>query len=199
MFQSSPNCNPVLHDGSLYVLYEDGKLAVYDEHRHNEDGYLEILDKPKGFAGGYRCDFSYLFESDQGELMAVLVGRRGTPVHVVKLNEQEMEWENVESLQGRALFTGTLTTMMRKTKVKWMRDKIFLPRLHDWPDTVHVDIVDRDGELAFVPTSSAPAEAVAANEGAGIWSHELGSTEPTEFWDTQNVDYSIWVDFSTCH
>ncbi|CAN6182119.1 unnamed protein product [Urochloa humidicola] len=204
MIQAPSNCNPVLHGGSLYVLYADGKLAVYDERRtHDEDdGYLEILDKPECFGGGLQCEFSYLFESDEGELMAILVGRRGTPVHVVKLNEQEMEWEKVESLQGRALFTGTLTTMMRKTNVKWMRDKIFLPRMmHGWPDTVRVDIVDRDGELAFVPTSTHQADATvvvaAANQGAGIWSYEMGSKEePREFWDTEKVDYSIWVDFN---
>ncbi|CAN6174141.1 unnamed protein product [Urochloa humidicola] len=204
MIQASSNCNPVLHGGSLYVLYADGKLAVYDERRtHDEDdGYLEILDKPECFGGGLQCEFSYLFESDEGELMAILVGRRGTPVHVVKLNEQEMEREKVESLQGRALFTGTLTTMMRKTNVKWMRDKIFLPRMmHGWPDTVRVDIVDRDGELAFVPTSTHQADATvvvaAANQGAGIWSYEMGSKEePREFWDTEKVDYSIWVDFN---
>lgn len=88
MLRASTNCNPVLHGGSLYVLYEDGKLAVYYE----DDGYLEILDKTRCF--GFQCEFiSYLFESDDNELMAVLVDHCGTPVHVVKLNEQEMEWD----------------------------------------------------------------------------------------------------------
>lgn len=127
--------------------------------------------------------------------MAVLFGRRGTtPVHIVKLNEQDMEWEKVETLGGRALFTGTLTTLMRKTKVKWMQNKVFLPRLYEWPETVRVDIVDGHGELAFIPTSEG-GMAPAAKDGKSIWSHELGSEKSAEFWDTERVDYSIWVDF----
>jgi hypothetical protein len=172
--ESSPNTNPVLHGGLLYVLYDDGKLAVYDESRHRNDGYLEILDKPKSF--GIECEDRYLLESDDGELMAVLVGRHGTAVDIVKLDEQEMEWQKVESLGGRALFTGTLTTLMTKTKVKWMQNRVLFPRLHEWPETVHVDIVDRDGELAFVPTSTG-ADAKPATDGANMWSHEIGSEE----------------------
>ncbi|KAL6846661.1 hypothetical protein ACP4OV_024109 [Aristida adscensionis] len=193
VLQASPCSNPVLHGGSLYLLYDNGTLAVYDDRRH-DDGHFELLAKPESF--GLPCHQSYLFESDGGELMAALVGRRGTPVHVLRLDEQEMEWEEVESLRGQALFTGTLTTSMRETGVRWMQNKVFLPRLHDWPETVCVDIVDRHGELAFVPTSAAKADTTAAKDGAGIWSYELGSEESREFWGTERVDYSIWVDFS---
>ncbi|OEL17977.1 hypothetical protein BAE44_0021008 [Dichanthelium oligosanthes] len=166
LLESSPNTNPVVHGGLLYVFYDDGKLAVYDESRHS---------------------------FTTGELMAVLFGRRGTPVRIVKLNEQEMEWEVVENLGGRALFTGTLTTLMRKTKVKWMQNKVFFPRLYDWPETVHVNnIVDRDGELAFIPTSAAGAGiTAAAKDGKSMWSHELGSEESAEFWDTERLDFGL--------
>lgn len=54
MLESSPNTNPVLHGGLLYVLFDDGKLAVYDESRHRDDGYFEILDKPTAF--GLQCE-----------------------------------------------------------------------------------------------------------------------------------------------
>ncbi|GJM98900.1 hypothetical protein PR202_ga15952 [Eleusine coracana subsp. coracana] len=148
--KASPMTNPVLHHGLLYMLRKDGRLAVYDDRQHDEG--FKILDKPTD--PGFKYDDYYLFESDEGDLMAVLVDRRGSPLYVVKLNEDVMEWEKVESLEGRALFTGTLTTMMVKTDVKWIQNKIIFPRLHHWPDVVHCDLVDREGEVAFVPKST---------------------------------------------
>ncbi|CAN6217541.1 unnamed protein product [Urochloa humidicola] len=189
--QVSPTTNPVFHRGLLYLLGVDGRLAVYDDNR-NEEGF-QLLDMPKGF--GFECDDCYLFDSDQGELMAMLMGSRGPPVHVVKLNEQSMEWEEVESLEGRTLFTGTLTTTMVKIEIKWMQNKIFIPRLYDWPETIHVDLVNREGELAFVPISVAAPQTSGAC-GRSVWTCELGRQEALEFWETIKVDYSIWVDFS---
>ncbi|KAM0880047.1 hypothetical protein ACQ4PT_033833 [Festuca glaucescens] len=34
-FTVSPDCNPVLHDGSLYILGEDGRLFVYNRGSHD--------------------------------------------------------------------------------------------------------------------------------------------------------------------
>ncbi|CAM0951226.1 unnamed protein product [Alopecurus aequalis] len=193
-FQTSQDCNPVLHDGFLYLLGRHGALAVYDENKHDEG--FNILEKPQSFMFDHHD--SYLVKSDQGELMAVLIGHRGTPVNIVKLNEHTMEWEKIEDLEGRTLFTGTLTSMMKKTNVKWMQNKVFLPRLHDWPETVHVDLVQREGDVAFVPKSGRADTMVKHNNcGTNIWSYELGQNEePKEFWGTEKVDYSIWVDFS---
>ncbi|CAN6210612.1 unnamed protein product [Urochloa humidicola] len=189
----SPMTNPVFHRGLLYMLGVDGRLAVYDDDNRRVEGF-RILDMPKGF--GFECDGYYLFQSDEGELMAVLMGNRGPPVHVVKLNEQSMEWEEVESLEGRALFTGTLTTTMVKTEIKWMQNKIFVPRLYDWPETIHVDLVNREGELAFVPISTGGSAQRGGSCGTSIWTYELGMEEASEFSDTVKLDYSIWVNFS---
>ncbi|GJN34096.1 hypothetical protein PR202_gb22735 [Eleusine coracana subsp. coracana] len=143
-FAASPVTNPVLHCGLLYLLATDGRLAVHDDKRREEG--LKILDKPEGF--GFEWDDDcYLFESDEGDLMVVLIGCRGSPVRLVRLNEQSMEWEEVVSLEGRALFTGALTTMMVKSDVEWMKNKIFVPGLYHWPETIAADLVDRQGEL----------------------------------------------------
>ncbi|WVZ64833.1 hypothetical protein U9M48_014302 [Paspalum notatum var. saurae] len=287
MMRAAPMTNAVLHGGLLYLLGVDGRLAVHDDRRHEEAPV--VLDNPKGF--GFGCDDCYLFESDEGELRAVLLGRRGTPMHVLRLHEKEMEWEKVESLEGRALFTGTRTTMMAlhlpplaagtksprkaieinrwndfskekhqsrlapmliiydelglyisdvrdddrfsnlqtlaefsqkmvKTEkldrypmvyrllklvlvlpvaiatvesfaVKWMQNKIFVPRLYDWPESLHVHLVESEGELASVPTSTSKNLAQHnPMSGPSIWSCALEPQEPSEFWETIKLDYS---------
>uniref|UniRef100_A0A0E0M0U4 KIB1-4 beta-propeller domain-containing protein n=1 Tax=Oryza punctata TaxID=4537 RepID=A0A0E0M0U4_ORYPU len=162
----------------IYLLSEHGRLTVYDPCKHVEG--FKILDEAMKF--GFEHHDSYLVESDQDELMAALFGRRGTPVHVIVLNEKE--WEKVESLQGRTLFTGTLTCMVKKTKFKWMQNRVFLPMFYKWPETVHVNLISHDGELAFLPKSSSSNAKYSTmgdhNNGtcckkcADVWSYKLG-------------------------
>ncbi|GJN34094.1 hypothetical protein PR202_gb22733 [Eleusine coracana subsp. coracana] len=189
-FVPSPMTNPVFHHGLLYMLAGDGRLAVYDDSRHNEG--FKILDKPTN--PGFEYDDFYLFESDEGELMAIFMNRRGTLLSIEKLNEHTMEWEKVDSLEGRALFTGTLMTMMVKTSVKWMQNKVFFPRLYHWPGIIQCDLVDQEGELAFVPKSSMVSQDGGV-DGKNIWSCGMGNNETAKFWGSANFDYCIWVNF----
>ncbi|KAM0919874.1 hypothetical protein ACQ4PT_007872 [Festuca glaucescens] len=195
-FTASPDCSPVLHDGSLYIMGTDGQLLVYN---CKHDRRSQILRKPQGFR--FKFKDCYLFESGRSELMAVLVGHQGTPVNVVKLNKRTMEWEKTESLDGSSLFTGTHTTMMKRTNIKWMQDKVFLPRLFDRPETISVDLVQRDNELAFVPKLgfTHPTTAKDENHGIHMWTCELGHGEEARaIWGAKRVDNnSIWVDFGS--
>jgi hypothetical protein len=106
-----------------------------------------------------------------------------------------MEWEEVESLGGRAVLTGTAATMMMETGVEWMRNRVFVPRLYSWPETIHANLMERGGELAFVPVSAA---AVARDGGAGekgIWSCGWDPEQSEKFWETIKFYQGIWVNF----
>uniref|UniRef100_A0A0E0M0T7 F-box domain-containing protein n=1 Tax=Oryza punctata TaxID=4537 RepID=A0A0E0M0T7_ORYPU len=196
----SPVTNPVIHRGLIYLLGEQGRLAVYDPCKH-EKGF-EILDKPMNF--GFECYDSYdiyMFESDKNKLMVILIGQRGAPVHVVTLNENTMEWDKVDSLQGRALFTGTQASMMKKAELEWMQNRVFLPIFYKWLETVHVDLVSCDDELAFIPKSFSNTDYSTANEDGencvDMWSYKLGQQEAArEFWGAEKMDYSIWIDLN---
>ncbi|XBH91981.1 hypothetical protein VPH35_083223 [Triticum aestivum] len=178
-FTASPGSNLVFHHGLIYILLEDGRLAVCDERRH-EEGF-EILEKPRSF--GFVYEDTYLVESDQGELIVVLIGRRGSPVNVFKLNEHTMEWDKMESLDGGGF----------KTAIKSMRNK------YDWPDIVYAVFVLCDGEFAFVPGSPrVDSKVKVGNDDAcstNMWSCELGQHKNSrDFWNTERMNYSIWVD-----
>uniref|UniRef100_A0A0E0M0S1 F-box domain-containing protein n=1 Tax=Oryza punctata TaxID=4537 RepID=A0A0E0M0S1_ORYPU len=160
--RASPVTNPVLHNSLLYLLAQDGRLAVYDPCRHDEG--FKILDKPNSF--GFKCEDSYLLESNQ------------------------------DSLHDQTVFTGSQTTMMKKTKFNWMENKVFLPRFYNWPETVYVDLVVRDGELAFVPKPPYYSDTYLDTSSTNMWSYRLGHEHATEYWGTESADYSIWVDFA---
>jgi hypothetical protein len=107
----------------------------------------------------------------------------------------------MESLEGRTLFTGTLTPIMKKTGIKWMQNKLFLPRLYEWPDTVYAYCIECDGEIAFVPESpgvdTTKTKVGKEAYGTNMWSYELGQLDNArDFSETQRPDCSIWVDFS---
>jgi outer membrane protein assembly factor BamB len=86
---------------------------------------------------------------------------------------------------------------MKKTGIKWMENKTFLPRLYDWPDNVSVACVERDGEFAFVPKSVDANKVKVFNEtqGTNMWSYELAQPDK-DFWATERPSCSIWVDLS---
>uniref|UniRef100_A0A0E0M0U0 F-box domain-containing protein n=1 Tax=Oryza punctata TaxID=4537 RepID=A0A0E0M0U0_ORYPU len=156
---------------------EQGRLAVYDPCKH-EKGF-EILDKPMSF--GFECYDSYdiyMFESDKNELMVILIGQRGAPVHVVTLNENTMEWDKA--------------SMMKKAELEWMQNRVFLPIFYKWLETVHVDLVSCDDELAFIPKSFSNTDYSTANEDGencvDMWSYNLGQQEAArEFWGAEKM------------
>jgi hypothetical protein len=183
-FTASPSCNPVLHDGSLYIMGTDASLVVYKGSRRGQRS--EILEKPWRF--GFKYKHCYLFESERSELIAAMVGQRGTPVTMVKLSKRTMEWEKTESLEGSSLFTGTPTTVMKMTNIKWMQDKVFLPILFDSPKTIRVDLVRRDNELAFVPKPGLTYPRTKDyNYSEHMWTCELGDGEgPRVIWGAES-------------
>lgn len=127
--------NPVYHRGLLHLLGTDGTLATFEPDL-NEHKW-EILDKP----GPVDMDVDdieqcFLVEC-KGELMSVFIERDDKFVSVFKLN-QEMEWEEVSSLEEeQALFVGCPNSIASKVP-EAMQNKVFLPRVFGKPEMIPV-------------------------------------------------------------
>uniref|UniRef100_A0ACD5T9X2 Uncharacterized protein n=1 Tax=Avena sativa TaxID=4498 RepID=A0ACD5T9X2_AVESA len=182
--------NPVMHRGKLYCLGEEGKLGVYDPIKTK----WKVLPKPTGFATGIAYKNCYLVES-QGELLAALTdGNKGTPVHVLKLNEKKMKWKRMESLGGRALFTGTTSSSSMDRPLQSMANKVYLPRFYGRPQVIQAELARSGGRLFFVAKEEVPKED--ADSGGGAWCYDLESDSSNERFtrgSCKNLLQYMWV------
>lgn len=201
LFTMSFCCNPVLHKGLLYCLGQGGSLGVYDPMEIK----WSVLHKPSSFGSELQYKNCYLVES-QGELLVVLTGKNGTPIYVLRLNDTEMVWERMESLGGRALFTGTVASLSVAKPPESMANKVYLPRFYGHPEVIQAELTKSGDRLFFVPKpkqgSDEPGDAGRAKHGAGgdkncAWCYdlELGSGPGVEkqFAGSKNLLQYVWV------
>ncbi|TKW08985.1 hypothetical protein SEVIR_6G061700v4 [Setaria viridis] len=139
-------CKPVLHKGLWYCIGERGRLGVFDPMKSE----WSVLEEPNGFGTELKYKNCYLVES-RGELLVVLTGVNGTPLNVLRLNEEEMAWERVESLGSRAIFTGTLSSQSMDKPPGAMANKVYLPKFYGCPQVIQAELTNSVGRLGFVP------------------------------------------------
>uniref|UniRef100_A0ACD5TGD3 Uncharacterized protein n=1 Tax=Avena sativa TaxID=4498 RepID=A0ACD5TGD3_AVESA len=189
-FTLSYSSNPVMHKGKLYCLGEAGHLGVYDPIKTK----WKVLPKPTGFAPDIEYKNCYLVES-QGGLLAILTSsNKGTPVHVLKLNEKKMEWMRMESLGGRALFTGTTSSLPMDRPLQSMANKVYLPKFYGRPQVIQAELVRSGGRVFFVPKEELRKED--ADSGSGAWCYDLESDSSNERFmrgSCKNLLQYMWV------
>jgi hypothetical protein len=172
-FTMSSSCNPVMHKGKVYCLGEDGGLGVYDPIKTK----WRVLPEPTGFGPGISYKNCYLIES-QGELLAALTGGNEAPVHVLRLNKKEMKWQAMESLGGRALFTGTTSSLGMARPPQSMANKVYLPRHYGRPQVIQAELASSGGRLFFVAKEEMLKEDVGT--GGAVWCYDLESGSSSE-------------------
>nr|ACO87668.1 F-box protein family-like protein [Brachypodium sylvaticum] len=182
-FTMSPCCSPVLRKGLLYCLGKEGNLGVYDP----SETRWRVLPKPTGFGSEFPCKSCYLMES-QGELLAALTGKNGTPIYVLKLNERKMAWERMSSLGGRSLFTGAPSSLSMSTAGA---NKVYLPRFYGRPQVIQAEVASSGGRLFFV------AKQEGSRSGDGVdsaaWCYDLESESDKQFTGSKNLLQYVWV------
>jgi hypothetical protein len=193
-FTMSSSCNPVMHQGKLYCLGEDGGLGVYDPTKTT----WRVLSQPTRFDPHilYRKNCNcYLIES-QGELLAALTGLSGAPVHVLRLDKNHMKWKRMESLDGRALFTGTTSSLSMARPPQSMANKVYLPKLYGRPQVIQAELASSGSRLFFV----AKHEEILKDDvdtGGTAWCYNLESGSFGVRWFTggscRNMSRYMWV------
>lgn len=121
-------CKPVLHKGLWYCIGERGRLGVFDPMKSE----WSVLEEPNGFG----TELKY---------------KNCTPINVLRLNEEEMAWERVESLGSRAIFTGTLSSRSMDKPPGAMANKVYLPKFYGCPQVIQAELTNSVGRLGFVP------------------------------------------------
>ncbi|CAN6355848.1 unnamed protein product [Urochloa humidicola] len=194
--------SPVRHKGLWYFLGEEGSLGVYDPETID----WSVLGRPTSFGSEFPHKNCYLVESSQ-ELLAVLTGRDGTPIHVLKLNE-EMMWKRMDSLGSRAIFTGTMASLSMAKPPKAMANKVYLPKFYGHPQIIPAKLITCRGRFFFVPerkemqqpSSKKPVynfmreqDMCGDKDGAWCYDLELDSGVDKETAGCKNMLQYIWV------
>ncbi|CAL5093921.1 unnamed protein product [Urochloa decumbens] len=195
---------PVLHKGLWYFLGGGGSLGVYDPKTFD----WSLLSRPTSFGSEFPHKNCYLVESSQ-ELLAVLTGRDGTPINVLKLKEEEMTWERMDSLGSRAIFTGTMASLSMAKPPKAMANKVYLPKFYGHPQIIPAKLTACRGRFFFVPerkemqqpSSNKPVYNFMREhdtcgdkeEGAWCYDLELDSGVDKEIRGCKNMLQYIWV------
>uniref|UniRef100_A0ACD5V8H4 Uncharacterized protein n=1 Tax=Avena sativa TaxID=4498 RepID=A0ACD5V8H4_AVESA len=168
------SCNPVMHRGKLYCLGQEGNLGVYDPSKIR----WRVLSKPASFGSEFQYKNCYLVES-QGELLAALTDNVRMPaIHVLRLDEKKMKWQKMESLDGRSLFTGTMSSLLVARPPQSMANKVFLPRFYGRPQVIHAQLASSGGRLFFVAKEAMPKE---DEDGGGAWWYDPESDSHRPF------------------
>lgn len=178
-------CNPVMHRGKLYCLGQQEILGVYDPGKTK----WRVLRRPANFGSEFQYKNCYLVES-QGELLVALSGNSG--IHVLRLDEKKMKWKRMESLGGRALFTGTASSLLVARPPQSMANKVFLPRFYGRPEVIHAELVSSGGRLFFVAKEAMPKN---DEDGGGAWCYDLESDSHMPFAGAscKNLLQYVWV------
>ncbi|CAL4907022.1 unnamed protein product [Urochloa decumbens] len=196
--------SPVLHKGLWYFLGEGGSLKVYDPKTTD----WSLLSRPTSFGSEFPHKNCYLVESSQ-ELLAVLTGRDGTPINVLKLKEEEMMWERTDSLGSRAIFTGTTASLSMAKPPKAMANKVYLPKFYGHPQIIPAKLTNCSGRFFFVPERKEMQQPCSTKpvynfmrehdtcgdkeEGAWCYDLELDSGVEKEIRGCKNMLQYIWV------
>jgi hypothetical protein len=207
------HCKPVLHKGLWFCMGNGGRLGVFDP----VNSEWSVLDKPDGF-GSTELEYKNCYLVGGGareELLVVLTGVNGTPVNVMRLDEEEMEWEKVESLGGRAIFTGAVSSRSMDKPPGAMANKVYLPKFYGCPEVVEAELTIAGGRLGFVPVprrverrgsnaSTSVDDMVlfkdggngAGDDGAWCYDLELDSGVDKQIVGCKSLMQYIWVDLA---
>ncbi|CAO2176510.1 unnamed protein product [Urochloa humidicola] len=196
------HCKPVLHKGLWYCIGEKGRLGVFDPMKTE----WKVLEEPNGFGPEFAYKNCYLVESRE-ELLVVLTGVNGAPIYVLRLNEDEMTWERMESLGSRAIFTGTVTSQSMDNPPIAMENKVYLSKFYGCPQVIQAELTLFGGSVGFVPerkekqpsSSSESVDTMLGNgngDNGGAWFYdlELDSGVDKQIIGCKSLMQYIWVD-----
>lgn len=108
--------NPILLCGMFYCLRRKGNLAVFDPGCQDHEGR----------------EFCYLVEL-AGRLVSVFMRNSVEPPRVLKLDEKQMTWVEVQEIDGVALFLDRRASYSvgRDIAKRWCGNRIYFPRFSE--------------------------------------------------------------------
>lgn len=165
-FTVSQVTNPRLIGNKIFCLSTKGKLGVFnlenkvaniyeeDNHEDSEEDGTDDEDNNNGdeeILNDFKSSADFLCATDE-EIFSTRVGEGWKSVQVKKLGQQDMKWEDTNSVGDKAIFTGTRCSIISIVPEE-LQNKVFLPGYYGSPPIVKAKLTESEGRFFFCPTS----------------------------------------------